>query len=100
MSTILAEITQNLDNIKDEIARTKLILKQLEKEEEKANMVLQGILQEADVKNMDYGVYTFGWKETSRTAFNQSLFKEEMPELFDKFKTTTVTEKFEFKINK
>jgi len=103
MTTIainLDEILQRIDAIKQEKAREKLILKQLEEEETKENLRLEAVLKQADVKNMDYGVYSFGWKETKRKAFDQKLFGESHPDLLEQFKIEKTIETFEVKINK
>ena len=96
----LDKITAEMDELKDNEARLKFELKQIEKEIEKRELSLIALLEQMDVKNMDFGVYSFGFKETSRTAFDQRLFKEEQPEMFNKYYLTKVNEKFEFKINK
>ena len=93
-------ITSEMDTLKDERARLKFELNNVEKEIEKRELQLVALLAQADVKSMDYGVYSFGLKETTRTAFDQKLFKEEQPELFNKYYLPKVSEKFEFKINK
>ena len=93
-------ITSEMDELKDNRARLKFELNNIEKEIEKRELQLVALLSQAGVKNMDYGVYSFGFKETKRTAFDQGLFKEENPELFDKYYITKVNEKFEFKINR
>lgn len=96
----LEEITEYMDQLKDQEARLKFELKNTEKEIEKYEKKLQDILREADVESMDFGIYTFGWTKRSRKAFNQKLFGEIHPDLYEKFKVETETEKFEFKINK
>ena len=93
-------ITSEMDTLKDERARLKFELNNVEKEIEKRELQLVALLAQADVKSMDYGVYSFGLKETTRTAFDQKLFKEENPALFEKYYLPKVSEKFEFKINK
>ena len=93
------KITQELDDIKKDIARYKFELNNLEKEKEKRELQLIALLDQMDVRNMDYGVYSFGFKEYTRTAFDQKLFKEEQPELFNKYYIPKVSERFEFKIN-
>lgn len=95
----LGEITADMDALKQEKARLSFELKNIEKEIEKRELQLIALLEKADVKNMDYGIYTFGFKEYSRTAFDQKAFKEAEPELFQKYYVPKVTERFEFKIN-
>ena len=93
-------IDLDLITLKDDRARLKFELNNIEKEIEKRELQLISLLSQADVKSMDYGVYSFGLKESTRTAFDQRLFKEEQPEMFAKYYVSKVTEKFEFKINK
>lgn len=96
----LDAITSQMDALKDEKARLQFELKNIDKEIEKLELQLIALLNQSDVKQMDYGVYSFGLKETKRTAFDQRLFKEEQPEMFNKYYITKTNEKFEFKINK
>ena len=93
-------ITEEMYTLKDERARLKFELNNVEKEIEKRELQLIALLSKADVKSMDYKIYSFGLVEKSRTAFDQALFKEENPELFEKYYLQKVTERFEFKINK
>lgn len=53
-------ITSEMDTLKDEKARLSFELKNVEKEIEKRELQLVTALQQADVKTMDYGVYSFG----------------------------------------
>lgn len=96
----LDAITADMDLLKDEKARLTFELKNVEKEIEKRELQLVTALQQADVKTMDYGVYSFGWKTTKRKAFDQKLFKEKQPDLFNQYYIEKKSEKFEFKINK
>lgn len=93
-------ITSEMDTLKDDRARLKFELNNVEKEIEKRELQLIALLSKADVKSMDYGVYSFGLVAKSRTAFDQALFKEENPKLFEKYYLPKTTERFEFKINK
>ena len=96
----LEKITSEMDALKDDKARLSFELKNVEKEIEKRELQLIALLSQADVKSMDYGIYSFGLKETSRTSFDQRLFKEEQPEMFAKYYLPKVSKKFEFKVNK
>lgn len=96
----LDAITAEMDTLKDEKARLSFELKNVEKEIEKRELQLVTALQQADVRTMDYGVYSFGWKITTRKAFDQKLFKEKQPDLFNQYYIEKESEKFEFKINK
>lgn len=93
-------ITSEMDVLKDEKAKLKFELNNIDKEIEKRELQLIAVLEQAKVESMDYGVYSFGWKETQRTAFDQKAFKEAEPELFNKFYTTKTNKKLDFKINK
>lgn len=94
----LGKITSELDQIKQDIARYKFEINNLDKEKEKREMQLAALLGQMDVKSMDYGSYTFGFKEYKRTAFDQKKFKSENPEMFEKYYIPKVTERFEFKL--
>ena len=95
----LDAITSEMDNLKDQKARLSFELKNVEKEIEKRELQLIALLGQMDVKTMDFGIYSFGFKEYSRTSFDQKLFKEEQPELFNKYYLPKTTERFEFRIN-
>lgn len=93
-------ITSEMDALKAEKARLKFELNNIDKEIEKRELQLIAVLQQAKVESMDYGVYTFGFKQTTRKALDQKLFKSEEPEIFEKYCIEKVNEKFDFKINK
>lgn len=92
-------ITKEMDTLKDDRARLKFELNNIEKEIEKRELQLIALLDQMDVKSMDYGIYSFGLVEKKRTAFDQSLFKSEQPEMFNKYYVTKTREDFQFKIN-
>lgn len=96
----IQEITSTLDTLKDLKARLSFELKECEKGIEKEELKLIALLNQTGVKEMVHGVYSFGFKETSRCAFDQKLFAEKEPDLYNKYKLTKLSEKFEFKINK
>lgn len=96
----LDTITKELDQLKDERARFKFELSKIEKDIEVREMQLSALLGQMNVSSMDYGVYSFGIKEVSRTALDQKLLKEKFPEQYDACYITKTSEKFEFKINK
>lgn len=95
----LDTITKELDALKDERARFKFELSKIEKDIEVREMQLSALLGQMNVSSMDYGVYSFGIKEVSRTALDQKLLKEKYPEQYEACYVTKVSEKFEFKIN-
>ena len=96
----LDAITQHLDELKDARARYKFELANIEKEIEKEELKLIALLDKTGVDEMQHGIYSWGWKISTRTAFDQQLFSSENPELFEKYKLTKENKKLEFKINK
>lgn len=96
----LDAVTTQMDELKDHKARLKFELNAVEKEIEKCELQLVALLNQAKVDSMDYKIYSFGFKTVIRTAFDQRLFKEENPKLFDKYYLTKEQQKFDFKINK
>lgn len=96
----LNEITQRMDELKDAKARYSFELKQVEKEIEKEELKLIALLDKVGTNTMDFGCYSFGWKVTTRRAFDQKLFGQENPELLEKYKVEKENRVFEFKINK
>lgn len=93
-------ITKEMDTLKDDRARLKFELTNIEKEIEKRELQLTALLGQMKVKTMDYGVYSFGFKEVTRTALDQKLLKERYPEQYNDCYVQKVSEKFEFKINR
>ena len=96
----LDAITAHMDELKDTKARLKFELDNVEKEIEKEELKLIALLEQTGVDTMDYGVYTFGWKISTRKAFDQKLFGTEHPNLLEQYKVEKEQKKFEFKINK
>lgn len=84
--------------VKDLIAQHKFEMKRLEQQEELLNIKLIGYLKKTNSKEMILPNCSFGFKTTSRCAFDQKLFSQEHPKLFEKYKLTKENEKFEFKI--
>lgn len=93
-------LTQEMDDLKDNEARLKFELKNIEKEIEKRQMIFENILRQSGVDSMDYGVYSFGWKTTTCKRFNQKKFGEDHPDMLEQYKTESSNSKFEFKINR
>lgn len=98
MTSDLTALTNEMISIKDAIARYKFELKQLEKQKEQLDIKLIRVLKENEVNEMNLGNCHFYLKTKTRTAFDQSLFKEENPELFEKYYITKESEAFEFKL--
>lgn len=93
-------ITRELDELKDTKARLNFELSKINKDIEIREMQLSALLDQMGVPSMDYGVYTFGIKEVTRTALDQKLLKEKYPQQYEACYLTKTSEKFEFKINK
>ena len=101
MGAIMDELNATIDNmleVKDLIAQHKFELKRLEQQEELLELKLVGFLKKQKVDEMVLPNCHFGMKIAQRTAFDQKLFSKDHPELFDKYKLTKETERFEFKI--
>ena len=98
MTSDLTALTDEMISVKDAIARYKFELKQLEKQKEQLDIKLIRVLKENEVNEMNLGNCHFYLKTKTRTAFDQSLFKEENPELFEKYYITKESEAFEFKL--
>lgn len=96
----LDKITNEMDALKDDKARLKFELSNIEKEIEKREMQLSVLLSQSKVEWMDYGVYSFGFKTVTRQALDQKLLKEKYPEQYNVCYIPKVSKKFEFKINK
>lgn len=91
-------ITAQLDELKDLEARIKFILKQIDKKVESGEMLLGLFLKQNKLINLIHGRFEFGFKEYTRTAFDQQAFKADHEELFNKYKLPKTTERFEFKV--
>ena len=101
MGAVMEELNATIDNmleVKDLIAQHKFELKRLEQQEELLELKLVGFLKKQKVDEMVLPNCHFGMKIAQRTAFDQKLFSKDHPELFDKYKLTKETERFEFKI--
>lgn len=99
-SNKLQDLLEVMDELKDQEAQLKFQLKNVEKEQSKVEVLLVQHLSNIGIEYLESGIYSFGWKTTSRTAFDQKLFSSENPDLFEKYKITKENPKFEFKINK
>ena len=100
MNIDLERLTSEMDDLKDQEARLKFELKNVQQQISKIEIQLQVLLDQSDVLTMDFGVYSFGWKVSTCRRFDQSKFGAEHPQLLEKYKTETTTKRFEFKINK
>ena len=91
-------ITESMDNLKKEKARLEFELKECKKDIEKYELQLIALLGQMNVKEMNYGVYTFGLYEKSRTALDQKYLKEHYADIAEKCTFTKTSENFDFKI--
>ena len=98
MSEKLNSIVDEMLENKDLQAQHKFELKRLEQQEELLSIKLIGFLKKMSVDEMVLPNCKFGIKTAKRTAFDQKLFSTENPDLFEKYRLTKETEKFEFKI--
>lgn len=98
MTEELNSIIDEMLQIKDFEAQHKFELKRLEQQEELLNVKLIGVLKKMNVNEMVLSNCKFGMTTKTRTVFDQKLFSQENPELFEKYKLTKEIEKFEFKI--
>lgn len=94
----LEGITQYIDELKQTKAKTEFDLKQINAEIEKQEKVLQSFLEQEGVEEMTFGVYRFGWKITKRNIFDQKNFKNDNPELYEKYISEREYKNFEFKV--
>lgn len=98
MTEELNSIIDEMLQIKDFEAQHKFELKRLEQQEELLNVKLIGVLKKMNVNEMVLPNCKFGMTTKTKTAFDQKLFSQENHELFEKYKLTKESEKFEFKI--
>ena len=94
----LNETIDQMLEIKDLIAQHKFELKRLEQQEELLNVKFIAYLKKAGVNEMQMHNCSFGYKTTSRTAFDQKLFSTENPDLFNRYRVTKEKQSFEFKV--
>lgn len=94
----LDKITNYMDELKQAKAKCEFDMKQVNAEIEKQEKILQALLNNVGVNEMTHGIYSFGWKITQRKSFDQSKFKTENPDLYEKYKTQKESKSFEFKV--
>ena len=94
------EKIQFLVALMDELTTKQLDLKRqlklVEDEIKKTEFQMQEVLEQENKEIITCGYWSFGWDIRQRTAFDQSLFKEKHPELYEQFKTTKEIKKFCF----
>ena len=98
IKTQLEFLGQEMMTTKETIARLKFELKNHEKTKKKKKKEMLQLLLKAKQKEYTNHCFKFGLVEKSRTAFDQKLFQDKYPDLYDEFKTTKTSETFEFKL--
>ena len=100
MTIDLERLTAEMDALKDQEARLKFELKNIDQQIQRVEGQLQGFLEQNQISTADFNGYTFGWREITSKRFNQKKFGEEHPELLEKYKLPITSKRFEFKICK
>lgn len=85
-----------MNQLTDDELRLKNELKQIEKKKNEIQFEMEKILETEKQDVITCGYWSFGWDIKQRTAFNQTLFKEKHPDLYEQFKTTSEIKKFQF----
>ena len=95
----LDALTRDMDQLKDSKARLEFELKAIDEQIKKVQLELENILSQMGVEQMEYGIYTFGWRTTESKRFDQKAFGVAHPDLLQQFKLPSTSRRFEFKIN-
>lgn len=85
-----------MNTLVDEELRLKNELKQIEKKKDEVQFEMEQVLKEENKEVITSGYWSFGWQVKNRTAFDQKLFKERHPDLYEEFKTTKEIRSFCF----
>lgn len=85
-----------MNTLVDEELRLKNELKQIEKKKDEVQFEMEKVLKEENKEVITSGYWSFGWQVKNRTAFDQKLFKEHHPDLYEEFKTTKEIRSFCF----
>ena len=93
----LKKITDEYDELRQQEAEYKFLLKKIADRKERLELMMLAVLNQADVKDMNFNGFNFGLKESKRTAFDQSLCKELHPDVFKECYVEKVKESFYFK---
>lgn len=94
----LNALCDEMIELKDAIAYHKFELKKLEEKEKIFQIKLDCYLKDNDINERILPHCYFGYVTSSRTAFDQSAFREAEPEMFGKYMKTTETTKLQFKL--
>ncbi len=92
----IIEITDLLNALYSQQLDLKTQLKGIEKQIAEAEYLAQEVLKQENKEQITCGYWTFGWDVKQRTAFDQTLFKTEHPDIYDKYKTTKEIRTFKF----
>ena len=85
-----------MNTLTDEELRLKNELKQIQKKKDEVQFEMEKILEQEKQEVITCGYWSFGWDVKQRTAFDQKLFKEAHPKLYEEFKTTKEIRTFQF----
>lgn len=85
-----------MNELTDEELRLKNELKQIEKKKDEVQFEMERVLKEENKEVITLGYWSFGWSVKNRTAFDQKLFKESHPDLYEEFKITKEIKSFCF----
>lgn len=90
---LVKELTTDVVAQLRELDAIKQSRKQLDEQEDKIKAQICGALGDAEAGTVD-GRLVCTWKNTTRIAFDQKLFEQEHPALYDKFKKKTTFRTF------
>lgn len=71
-------------------------LKETQQKIDEVKFHMDKLLEEEKKDIITCGYWSFGYKTSERTTFNQSKFKEAHPKLYEEFQTTSEIKKFCF----
>ena len=93
----LKKITDEYDELRQQEAEYKFYLKKIDERKERLELMMMAVLNQADVKDMNFNGFNFGMKESKRKALDQQLLKERYPEQYQDCYVEKVKENFYFK---
>lgn len=96
----LTAITDEYDALNQEIKQKEFEINQYKKRQERLQLMMMAVLNQADVEEMEFNGYKFGLKTVTRKALDQKLLASEQPDIFEKYKVEKTSERFDFKIMK
>lgn len=92
-SEALIEVMNVLTDEELELQRK---LKDIQKKKAEVQFEMEQLLKSKNKEVITVGYWSFGWSTKNRTAFDQKLFKEKHPDLYEEFKTTKEIKTFCF----